>query len=108
LLNETENLPFGGFRSRGEDMKNGDTASVLERLLDPLSRCFTTESAKALAELETDPVAQARVDELAEKCNEGQLTTDERREYETYVHVGNLVGILQAKARLYLKQHAAS
>jgi hypothetical protein len=89
-------------------MKNGNTASVLDRLLDPLSRCFTTESAKALAELKADPVAQARVEELAEKCNEGQLTAEERGEYETYVHVGNLIGILQAKARLYLKQHAAS
>ena len=89
-------------------MKNGDTASVLNRLLEPLSRCFTTESAKALVELEADPVAQARVEELAEKSNEGQLTTEERREYETYVHVGNLIGILQAKARLYLRQHAAS
>ena len=90
------------------NMKNGDTPSVLDRLLDPLSRCFTTESAKALAELQADPVAQSRIEELAEKCNEGQITTEERREYETYVHVGNLIGILQAKARRYLKQHAAS
>jgi len=90
------------------NMKNGDTPSVLDRLLDPLSRCFTTESAKALAELQADPVAQSRIEELAEKCNEGQITTEERREYETYVHVGNLIGILQAKARRYLKQHPAS
>ncbi len=89
-------------------MKNWNTDSVLDRLLDPVSRCFTTEGAQALAELQADPVAQARVEELAEKCNEGQLTTEERLEYETYVHVGNLIGILQAKARLYLKQHTAS
>ncbi len=89
-------------------MKIGDPVNVLDRLLDPLSRCFTTESAKALAELQADPVAQARVEELAEKCNDGQLTPEERREYETYVHVGNLIGILQSKARLYLKQRVAS
>jgi hypothetical protein len=89
-------------------MKNGNTTSVLDRLLEPLSRCFTTESAKALVQMEPDPEAQTRVTQLAEKCNEGQLTIEERREYETYVHVGNLIGILQAKARLYLKQQAAS
>jgi len=81
---------------------------MLDRLLDPLTCCFAADSAKALAELEADPVAQARVEELAEKSNEGQLTVEERREYETYVHVGNLIGILQAKARLYLKKHAPS
>jgi len=89
-------------------MKNGDTTSVLDRLLDPISRCLTGESARALATLEADPVAQARIDALAEKCNEGQLSPDERREYETYVHVGNVVAILQAKARLRLKQQATS
>jgi hypothetical protein len=30
------------------------------------------------------------------------------KEYETYVHAANLIAILQAKARLYLKGHAVS
>jgi len=89
-------------------MNNGETASVLDRLLDPVSRCLTTESARALVELRTDPVAQERVAELAEKCNEGQLTPEERGEYETYVHVGNILAILQAKARLLLRQQTGS
>ena len=45
---------------------------------------------------------------LAEKCNEGALTAAEQREYETCVRVSKFVAILKAKARLYLKQHAAS
>ena len=85
-------------------MKNGETASVLDRLLDPITRCLTPESARALVELRADAVAQARIAELAEKCNEGQITPDERREYETYVQVGNVLAILQAKARLLLRQ----
>ncbi len=89
-------------------MNNADTPSILDRLLDPISRCLTTESARAFVALEADPVAQTRIGELAEKCNEGQLTAEERRDYETYVHVGNVIAILQAKARLYLKQQAAS
>ena len=89
-------------------MKNSQSASVLDRLLEPITRCLTPESARALVELRTDPVAQARIAELAEKCNQGQITPEERREYETYVHVGNIIAILQAKSRLLLRQRAAS
>jgi hypothetical protein len=42
---------------------------------------------------------QARIDNLAERCNEGSLTPAERDEYETYVRFGNFIAILQAKAR---------
>lgn len=89
-------------------MKNGESASVLDRLLEPVTRCLTPESARALVELRADADAQARIAELAEKCNEGRLTAEERREYETYVHVGNLIAILQAKARVLLRQKPAA
>jgi len=39
------------------------------------------------------------MDELAEKCNEGQLPPDERFEYETSIRFRNFIAILQAKAR---------
>ena len=87
-------------------MSNDASQSVLERLLGPISRCFSPEGARALADMRADAVAQARIEELAEKCNEGQLTREERSEYETYVHAGNVIAILQAKARLQLKQSA--
>jgi hypothetical protein len=51
-----------------------------------------------------DPDSQARIDKLAHKCNEGQLTDQERREYETYVQSIDFIAILQAKARALLKQ----
>jgi len=89
-------------------MKDGQSVTVLDRLLDPLSRCLTREGACALLELRADAVAQARISELAEKCNAGLLTPNEQREYETYVHVGNLIAILQAKARLLLRQQPAA
>jgi hypothetical protein len=89
-------------------VKKNDSANVLDRLMGSSSRCFGRKSARALIELQADPVAQARIEELATKCNEGRLSDKERREYETYVHIGNLVAILQAKARLFLKQHPAA
>ena len=49
-----------------------------------------------------------RVEELAEKCNQGSLTSDERAEYESYVHVNNVMTMLKAKARKFLQSTAAS
>lgn len=54
---------------------------------------------KQIAELRADQATQARIDELAEKWNEGELTEAERREYGAYVDAIDLIGLLQAKAR---------
>jgi len=77
-------------------------------LLEPVSRSLNPASAKALTEMKPDPIAAKRVSVLAEKCNEGALTAEEQREYETCVRVANFVAILKAKARRYLKHQAAS
>jgi len=89
-------------------MKNGRRHYVLKRLLDPLARCLSREGARELISMKADRIAQARIDLLARKCNDGQLTDEERQEYETYVHLGNMIAILKAKARLQLKRQPAS
>jgi uncharacterized protein YnzC (UPF0291/DUF896 family) len=79
-------------------------APVLDRLLDPVGRIFTPEVARKLVRLRFDAKAKARIDKLARKCNEGDLSENERREYETYVHTIDFIAILQAKARALLKR----
>jgi hypothetical protein len=79
------------------------TSQVLDRLLEPVGRCLSEEAARALADLRADEEAQARIRALAEKCNEGTLTSEERAEYESYVTAAAIVAILQAKARARLK-----
>jgi len=81
---------------------------ALDRLLDPVSRCLTPEVARQLVALRADPELQQRVDALADKCTEGQLTAEEREEYETYVRASRFVAILQAKARKLLAQPASA
>ena len=81
--------------------RNGST-TLLERLLEPVSRSLNVEAARKLMQMKADSKTQARLDELACKCNEGELTPAERDEYERYVTAGNLIAILQAKARLLL------
>ena len=82
--------------------RNTSSTAVLERLLEPVSRSLNIEAARKLVQLKADAKTQARVDQLARKCNEGDLTPAERSEYETFVAAGNLIAILQAKARLIL------
>jgi hypothetical protein len=72
---------------------------ALDRILDPLTRCLTPAAARALIGFRADSVTQARIAELADKCNEGELTPAERIEYEAYVRAIDLVTILQSKAR---------
>lgn len=84
------------------------TSTLLERMLDPIARVFTPESARELLEVRADEETQRRIDELADKCNEGTLNTDERAEYERYVSWFNLMTLLQAKARTYLKNHGSN
>lgn len=81
--------------------RNGN-GQVLGRLLSPVSSLLNEEAARKLIGLKADRQTQARVAELADKCNEGSLTSGERAEYEMYVLAGELIAILQAKARLLL------
>jgi len=78
---------------------------LLERILDPVSSSLNEDAAKKLIGLKADRRSQARVATLARKCNEGELSVEERSEYETYVLAGELVAILQAKARRFLERN---
>ena len=75
---------------------------VLQGLLEPVSEALNEEAARKLIRLKANRKAQARVDDLARKCNEGELSPEERAEYETYVMAGEFIAILQAQARLLL------
>lgn len=83
-------------------------APVLDRLLDPFGRILTPEVARKLVHLRFDATAQARIQKLARKCNNGKLTDTERREYETYVFAIDFVAMLQAKARAFLRRSPAA
>jgi hypothetical protein len=81
-------------------------APMLDRLFDPLGEILTPDVARKLVNYRFDAKVQARIDRLARKCNEGQLTEGERREYESYVQAIDFIAILQAKARALLKRSA--
>src|SRR5205807_776046 len=82
--------------------------ATIDRLVEPVIRTLTPEVARALIKLRADRELQARMDELAEKCNEGRLTPDEKEEYETSIRFGNFIAIIQAKARALLKHRPSA
>jgi hypothetical protein len=80
--------------------------AILDEMLEPLVEALTPESARVLSQIQAKPSIQARVDQLATKCNEGELSAEERTEYEDYVRIGNLLALIKAKAKRVLAESA--
>ncbi len=62
-------------------------------------RIVLPEKAEAVLRFRAAPELQARVEELAGKSTEGQLTEAERAEYAGYVRANKFIAILQRQAR---------
>jgi hypothetical protein len=85
-------------------MKTRNPSPSLDRLVDPLGKCLTPESARRVLKLRADRSMQALLDQLAEKNAEGTLTPEQRAEYATYVAFGTFVALLKSKARQLLAE----
>ena len=81
--------------------------SILDQLLTPLGDCLTPEVAQLLVDLHASADVQVRLEELADKSTEGQLSDAERAEYATAVAAIEFISVLQAKARRLLSQTPA-
>src|SRR5262245_12888364 len=60
------------------------------------------EVARYLLSIEFGAADRKRMMELADQSEEGELTEEERAEFDSYLHIGNLLGMMQAKARVVL------
>jgi uncharacterized protein YnzC (UPF0291/DUF896 family) len=86
---------------------NTETA-IWERVIDPNEDDLSPEAARFLLRLDFGEPDHARMQELAEKSNDGTLTEDERLELQNYVRIGNVLALIQSKARLSLRHARAS
>jgi hypothetical protein len=80
-------------------------AIAFDRGTDPILRLLTPEQARAVVAYRGDDALRQRIDELAARNAEGDLSESERSEYEGYVRANTFVAILQAKARRMLSMH---
>jgi hypothetical protein len=78
------------------------TLGVDDSLLESVARCLTSESLRALERAQLDGQAKARLELLAQKANEGQLSLAEAREYDRFIELGDIVATLRLKAERQL------
>lgn len=95
-------LPFG---SKAWYNSNMASQTVSERMLEPLTECFSPEVARRIVDAQVDAGTQARIDELATKANRGTISEAEQSEYAEFVEYIDLLAIIKAKSRLLLKKH---
>ena len=62
-------------------------------------RIVLSDKAEAVLRFRVAPELQARIEELAGKSTEGQLTETESAEYAGYVRANKFIAILQRQAR---------
>ena len=68
----------------------------------PILQIVLLDKADAVLNFRPDPTLQDRIEELAAKSTEGELTDQERAEYEGYVRANKFIAILQRQARQFL------
>ncbi len=74
-------------------------AAAFDRGVRPLLKLVLPDKAQDVIKFRAAPKLQKRIEELADRSNEGRLTGAERAEFEGYVRANKFVAILQRQAR---------
>jgi hypothetical protein len=82
--------------------------AIFSRLLKADKGDLPRELARYVLTLGFEEEDQARMRELAERNQEGVLSTEEQEELQNYVNAGHLLALLHSKARKSLKPKKAS
>jgi hypothetical protein len=77
-------------------------SAAFDRGTDPIIGLFNVEQARALVAYRGDEALRERIEELAHKSTEGELSSAERAEYEGYIQANKFIAVLQAKAKKLL------
>jgi hypothetical protein len=77
--------------------------AILRRIVDPEQPFLSAEAARVLLRLDFNADDRTRMNQLAAKNRSGKLTPSEEQELNSYIRVGQMLGILQSKARRSLR-----
>ncbi len=80
-------------------MANISEQSAFDQAIRPVLQLLFPEKAEEVLRFQPEPALQNRIEELARKSTEGELTAQERSEYEGYVRANKFIAILQKQAR---------
>jgi hypothetical protein len=79
-------------------------AAILKRIVGPDAPSLSATAAEAFLSLGFSPPDEKRMNELAAFARKRRLTRAELSEVEAYSRIDSLLGIVNSKARLALKQ----
>jgi hypothetical protein len=83
-------------------------AAIWARLMQARGDDLSTEVAEYLLSFAFGENDRERMQQLAELSESGALTAEEQREFDSYLHVGNLLAVIQSKARAALRRRPRS
>ncbi len=76
--------------------------AAFDRAVEPVIKILSHDQVVQIADFHADDELQQRIQELAGRANEGDLSPEESSEYEGYAQANRFIAILQAKARRLL------
>ncbi len=82
-------------------------STAFDRGITPVLTLVLPEHAASVVNFQPDATLQQRIEELAEKANEGELTADEQAEYAGYVRANKFVAIIKRQAQRHLSAPAS-
>ena len=85
------------------NLKNLSEADILERMVRPSDADMAPEAARALLQLKFDGAATKVIDRLLRANAAGTISTNDRLLLDRYLRVGQLIDLVQAKARQSLR-----
>ena len=81
-------------------------AAILARLIQIEQQELSRGAAEYLLSIRFGDRDTARMNELSELARQGNLTGEDQAELDSYLHVGNLIAVMQSKGRRALQRSA--
>src|ERR1700692_2435219 len=81
---------------------------IFRRIVDPEEPFLSVEAARGILGLDFSAADRERMNELAARNREGRVSPAEEQELSNYIRVGQILGILQSKARRSLQSHVTT
>jgi len=79
-------------------------AAIWARLMQAQKNELSPQAAEFLLSIDFEEGDRQRMMQLADRSEAGALTAEEQAEFDGYLHIGNLLAVMQSKARLALKK----
>jgi len=80
--------------------------AILGRAINPAEATWSEAASRSILDNKLTSEDNERRDTLAEKARQGTLTSEEASELDNYRHVGRILELMKAKAKISLKKAA--